>query len=236
MKQLLYISTLLLIACTSQVQAQQDSTITKKKKAKKVQATENQVRFGIDISKPIENAFLKNRTGYEFQADYYYKNDVYFTLEGGFGGSNYDYDNLSYTSTNGFFRVGVDKGLLRRIGGSDWDMAFVGARYGMAIINRSEGNYLIVDPLWGNSTGTVPAKSFTGHWAELNAGVRVELFKGIFAGWNVRGKFLINQGQFKELPPSYVAGYGKGDKNTVFDFNFYISYALRWNKPAAESK
>jgi len=56
----------------------------------------------------------------------------------------------------------------------------------------------------------------------------VEIFKGLFAGWTIRGKFRLNQAPFRELPPAYIAGYGKGDKNAIFDFGFYINYAIRW--------
>ena len=60
--------------------------------------------------------------------------------------------------------------------------------------------------------------------------MRVELFKGLFAGWNMRAKFLMNGRSFKDDAPLYIAGYGKGDKGAVFDFNLYISYGIRWKR------
>jgi len=103
-------------------------------------------------------------------------------------------------------------------------------RYALAFIERSEARYTIFDNFWGNTSGTIPGKNMTAHWLELTGGVRVELAKGLFTGWTIRGKFLLNGNQFKDLPPPYVAGYGRGDKNSIFDFNFYISYAIRWKK------
>lgn len=193
-----------------------------------VLADKKQLRFGFDISRPILNALSDTRSSYEFSVDYHLPKDVYLVLEGGFGGSKMDYPDLQYNSSNAFFRVGVDKSMLQRLFPSDWDFLFVGVRYGVAIINRGSANFLISDPLWGSSSGVVPAKSFTGHWAELTAGLRVELLKGLFAGYTLRGKFLLNSGPFRELPPAYVAGYGKGERTTAFDFNFYLQYALRW--------
>jgi hypothetical protein len=63
--------------------------------------------------------------------------------------------------------------------------------------------------------------------------MRVELAKGLLAGWNLRGKFLMNGRSFKDLAPLNIAGYGKGDKNANFDFNLYLAYAIRWNRKTA---
>lgn len=188
---------------------------------------ERQLRFGIDVRRPIEHIFRSDNFGYEFGIDYTFREDLYGVVEGGWGGANYLYPDLSYTSRNGFGRIGVDKSLLKRISGSDWDIAFIGLRYGLSIIRRSEGSYTTTDPLWGTTRGSIPAKNFTGHWAEITGGLRLELFPRIFVGWNIRGKFLLNQSAFRELAPAYVAGYGRGDKNSVFDFNFWLMYAIR---------
>ena len=64
------------------------------------------------------------------------------------------------------------------------------------------------------------------HWLELNGGFRMEIMKNIFVGWNARAKTFINPKKFELLPPSYVAGYGRGDKNTAFSYNFYLLYGF----------
>jgi hypothetical protein len=111
-------------------------------------------------------------------------------------------------------------------------MAFIGLRYGVGFVDRGTATYTTHDTLWGYTTGTIPEKSTIIQWFEITGGVKVELFKNIFAGWNIRGKFLITQSAFTQLPPSFIAGYGKGDKNSIFDFNFFLSYAIRWGMPA----
>jgi hypothetical protein len=163
--------------------------------------------------------------------DYYLKKEVYAVLEGGFGSANHDYPDLSYKTTNSFLRVGIDRTLIKRLGPGDWDAAFIGARYAIGFINRNEAAYTIVDSLWGSTSGTIPAKSFTAHWAEITGGVRVETLPNLFLGWNVRGRFLLNDRAFSELSPAFIAGFGRGDRTTVFDFNFYLCYAFRWHSP-----
>lgn len=192
-----------------------------------------QLRFGFDVSRIFFNQLqkdLEKSTSYEFEIDYFLKKDLYVVGEGGFGSASLTYSDLAYDSKNIFFRAGINKSLLTRLAQDDWDMAFIGLRYGLGFVERGNATYTITDSTWGSVRGTVPATSFNAHWIELTGGVRVEVAKNIFIGWNIRGKFMLNYRKFQELPPYNIAGYGKGEKNTIFDFNVFLSYAIRWNK------
>lgn len=192
----------------------------------------HQFRIGIDISRPIINAFIKERQSYELEADYYHKKDLYFVAETGWGSADVtdSAQQLVYNTSNIFFKAGINKAMIARISNKDWDIAFMGLRYGVGLIQRSTATYTTYDNFWGSTTGTIPAKSYTAHWFELTGGVKMELVPGFFAGWNVRARFMLNRKSFSELPPSYIAGYGRGDKGSIFDFNFYLNYAIRWSK------
>lgn len=188
----------------------------------------HEVRIGVDIFQPIVQAATDQKKAYEIQVDYRLKETLYLVAEGGFGNSVYDYPDLSYKTNNAFLRLGIDKSLLPVINKRDRDMAFAGLRYGVAMIQRSDADFRYQDPLYGAVSGTIPGKNMTAHWLEITGGVRVFVWKNIFAGWNVRGKFLVNQKSFRELAPAYIAGYGAGDKNTNFGFNFYVGYGVRF--------
>ncbi|HRO43762.1 MAG TPA: DUF6048 family protein [Flavipsychrobacter sp.] len=173
-----FFSSILVLFFAASAFAQTDSTDTEGTSA--ILPKQQQLRIGFDISKPIFNALSKTKQSYEFTVDYCLPKEIYLVAEGGFGGANIDYADLKYSSSNTFFRVGIDKSMLQRLFPNDWDFLFVGIRYGVAIINRSEATYLTSDPVWGTTTGTIASKSFSGHWAELTAGLRVELFRGFF--------------------------------------------------------
>lgn len=193
----------------------------------------NQFRFGFDVSRLWFNNVqkkLEKRISYEIELDYYWRKDLYIMAEGGWGNSSLNYTDLAYESNNVFVRAGFNKSILPRLKQNDWDIAFIGLRYGLGFINRGAANYTIEDNIWGTVSNTVPAESLTAHWAEITGGVRVELWQGVFIGWNVRGKFMLNSKKFKEIPPYFIAGYGKGEKPSIFDFNVYLSYAIRWNR------
>ena len=238
------ISIVLLLLCASFVHAQDttalpvrpavpatqaDSTKTKDSLAKKVQYG-RQLTLGVDVILPVRNYFETSRQGFEFQADYYTHNEMYLAAEVGWGSSEVAYPDLKYTTSNKFIRLGFNKVLLPRESPTDWGGLILGLRMAAAAINRSNVSYTVIDSLWGNAGGSLGGKSFGGYWFEINAGVRLELYKGIMAGWLIHGKFLLNSSKFRDLAPLYVAGYGRGDKNAVFDFNFYLSYAVRWKR------
>lgn len=190
----------------------------------------HQFRLGFDLGRVAFNFMYPSRQGYEIQADYAMRGKLYAAAEGGFGRGRIDYDNLKYTTSSYFVRIGIDQSVLDRLGAYDFDMAFIGVRYGIGMGQLSEATYLVPSLFGPPAEGSVPGKNYTVHWGEIVGGIKVEVGKGIFVGWNFRGRFMFNAGTFKELAPNYIAGYGKGDKSTVFDFNLYLSYAIRWNK------
>lgn len=217
-------------SASAYAQADTATADTTEKKIKKPETAGRQLCLGIDIFHPVLNNFLSTSYGYEAQVTYYLRNEFYAVAEGGWGGSKVDYTDLKYTTSNAFGRVGFNKSILQRDSPKDWDMMFIGFMAGAGTIDRSAATYTVIDSVWGNETGSRPGKSFTALWAEVTGGMRVELFTGLMAGWNVRGKFMLNGRSFKDLSPLYIAGYGKGDKNAVFDFNLYLSYAIRWKR------
>lgn len=240
----LFILTFSMALCSAgKVWAQTDTTSadsTDEPARKKVMASGHQLCIGVDILHPILNNFVKNKATWEVEAHYYLKNEFYGVAEGGWGGSTVTYTDLQYNTTNSFVRLGFNKSILARDGPDDWDMMFMGMRLGYAGVKRTAGAYTVIDSVWGNSAGTTDAKNFPVLWAELTGGMRVELLHGLMAGWNLRGKFLMNGKSFKDLAPLNIAGYGRGDKNAAFDFNIYLSYAIRWRKkpeiPPAKAK
>ena len=199
-------------------------------KVKKKDTLSHQLCLGIDLFHPVINHFLTGRSAWEFQADYYLRNEFYGAMEMGWGGSKVSYTDLRYTTTNNFLRLGFNKTILTRESANDWDMMMFGLRVGAGRISRSAATFMVADSIWGNThDSTLSTRPpFMAIWAELTLGTRVEITHRFYAGWNIRGKFMMNGRSFKDLSPLYIAGYGKGDKNSSFDFNVYLSYALRW--------
>ena len=205
-------------------------------KVKKKDSAGHQLSLGIDIFHPVSNHFYTGRVAYEFEADYYLHNEFYGAMEWGWGSSDVNYTDLKYHTTNSFLRMGFNKTVLPRDNPKDWDMMLFGMRMAAGRINRSGATYNVVDSVWGNTRDSTVARKppFLAIWIELTAGMRVAIVNNLYAGWNIRAKFMMNGKSFNDLSPLYIAGYGKGDKNTAFDFNLYISYAIRWKRKSLE--
>ena len=201
--------------------AQTDSTKLK------VKSTDfSYFRVGIDASKFVASGIAKNYNMMEFTVDANYKSNLILSSEFGFGNSIVENEYLTYKSNNVFMRLGIDKTLFNKEFAGDMDNAFVGIRYGFGFVNRGEANYTIYNTIYGNSNGQIRATQFLTHWLELTGGFKMEIKKNIFIGWNIRMKTFINPKKFEQLPPSYVAGYGRADKNTAFGYNFYLMYGF----------
>ena len=184
------------------------------------------VRIGVDLSKFAASAIDKSYNSYEFMLDVHYKKDIFFVADFGLGNSQVSNPQISYGSNNAFVRLGLDKTFFGKEFKGDMDNAFIGLRYGAGFVNRSSGNYFIKDTIWGNTAGAVAASNFVAHWVELVGGFRMEVVKNIFVGWNIRVKTFVNPKRFAELPPPYLAGYGRSDNNTAFGYNFYLLYGI----------
>ncbi len=222
---------LLLLAGSAHAQRVADTAARKKRGGEQgILPDGRQLRIGIDLSRPLIAALDADRVGFELAADYSAGKSLYYVAEGGWGRVRYSYPDLSYTAAAPFLRVGVDKGLLVRISPTDWDGMTIGARYGLAVVSRREATYTTVNPVWGSTAGTVPAETRAVHWVEVTAGARLEVYRNVFAGWNVRGKALLKQNVFSSLRPASVPGFGAADRNTAFDFSLYIHYAFRWSE------
>lgn len=223
---------MLSLFCASPVFAQVDTTASEDTvvKVKKRDLARHQLTLGVDIFRPIMSNWVKDRYAYEIATSYYMRNEYYLTLDGGWGGSSVNYSNLQYTTTNQFLRLGFNKSILVRDRPNDWDMMFIGLGAGATTISRSNANYVITDSIWGDRAGVQAGSTFGAYWAELTGGVRVAIVKNLFLGWNIRAKFMMNGNSFKDLSPLYIAGYGRGDKNSAFDFNAYVAYGIRWKR------
>lgn len=206
-----------------------ESTVSKREQKQIKTQYPKQVRIGLDLSRFAFNAMNTNSNSFEAQADYALRNN-FLSVEAGFGKGNYSYSHLDYKSNSTFIRFGVDKPLLEKSHEQDYDLFFVGVRYGAGFGNRGKASYTIVNIFGDPILGFVPAQSFFAHWGELTLGVKVEMWQNLYAGWNFRAKFLLNASSFDQLAPNFIAGYGAADRTTNFDFNFYVAYGIKWKK------
>lgn len=190
--------------------------------------TIRQLRLSFDASKMLTNELYHNQKAFEISIDYYKKKDLYYTIEAGVGSSKVDNQSLKYNTNNAFVRLGFDKSLFKRKASDDWGLGFFGLRYGLNYVMRGKAQYITNDGFGNITNGTISNNNFFIHWFGLCGGMKLELLPHIFAGWTVRAKVMVNAKSSGDLKPIFIAGYGATEKMTAFDYNFFISYAIRW--------
>lgn len=226
---------LLMLISPAILRAQQPASDSMKEKkatsdTKDTSVTIHQLRIGFDIGRILFNNLFPSRQGYEIQVDYNWKKNLYWAAEAGWGKGKIDYPFLQYQTKGSFIRLGIEQSLFGNISPKDFDNAFIGVRYGMGFGSMGDAQFTVPSPFGGQSEGSAPGQNYFVHWGEIVAGVKVGIWKNLYAGWSIRGKFLFNPKTFKTIAPNYIPGFGKGDKNTVFDFNFYLSYGIQWHR------
>lgn len=184
------------------------------------------IRIGMDLSKAFLPVWTDDYRAWVFQFDRAVGKNVYAVLDAGWGQSNTQTKTLQYTSSNWYCAAGVEKTFFEQLFPGDLDNASIGLRYGFAPVYRGAATFTIQDPIWGNTLGQVMEKRLVAQWLELTGGFRMEIAPRVFMGWTVRAKTLVNPNTVRELPPLYLVGFGRGEKNPAFDYNLYLMLGI----------
>ncbi|WP_157760592.1 DUF6048 family protein [Chitinophaga caeni] len=185
------------------------------------------LRIGLDISRFAYLYFQPYRTDVTLMADARLNKNLYVAGEFGYNRTSHSDSNYTYKGNGAFVALGIDYNVLKKQTSKQRNILYVGARYGVALFNYEIPEYHIYDEYWGNSSGSVPKQSDNAQWIELVVGLKAEVFRNFFLGWSLRQRFLttrrIPEGDF---PPLVIPGFGPGNKKSVFDFNYSISYQI----------
>ena len=192
------------------------------------------LRVGVTLNDLIRTATNAADTRYSFQGDLAFGR---FMLVGEYGVANTKQRNnpdrlaspYTYDSRGSFLRVGVDVNLLKDREANDYDAAgsilLFGLRFGRAQIN-DELSYELVDEIWGTTVLTQQNDGLAATWAEMTAGVKVEVVKNLFLGYNLRFKFAQGFSDEPTLLPYHIPGFGRSDRTERFGFDYSIFYRI----------
>ncbi len=193
----------------------------------------NGLRIGFDLGR-VANYYIQNHKNFSLEgsADIGYQRWL-GVVELGYGNvKDGRTDVYSYNSNGAFARIGIERNLLK---GGD-DVVFWGLRYGIGRVSYEYSFYNITDPVWGNTSGSVPKIAAMQHWSELVGGIKAEVLKNIYLGFTLRFRVKLSGNYNTDMAPISVPGYGSALKNTGFGANYYISYRIPFKKPATFPK
>ena len=186
------------------------------------------LRVGYDVSRVLLPYIDTTRTAFEFSADFEVRPYYYLVAEYGRQKVNFTNQWYEYASEGYFYRVGFDYNFLgKKLPVNHYEMVFMGFRYGHASYSHWLDSIYVGDNYWGDvfieNYGPVDLHA---NWFEITGGIRGELFKNCFIGWNFRARVMINQKKDDTIYPYYIPGFGLGDRKTTIGFNYYILFRI----------
>jgi hypothetical protein len=192
------------------------------------------IKIGIDLARYLNMALQDGLVESEVQLDLNVAKKFFIVLEGGYSGVERDFNIynsdstatclFNYKSTGGFGRIGFDYNLLKK---EFINSVTLGLRFGASNQNHYAENILFHDGYWGDTE--IPdftKQPYYALWAEVVIGMKIELFKNVFLGWNARGKLILDKSNNDDFKPYIVPGFGDLNTNTNLGFNYYVLYRI----------
>lgn len=185
------------------------------------------IRVGLDLSRIVSAIYYPYRKEVTVVADARINGNLYAAFETGYANTPHSDSNYTYKGNGMFVTLGVDYNFLKRQYHSERNMFYGGIRYGFSHFNYSVPTYAIRNTYWGDHlTGSIPKTNVNAHWIELVVGLKAEVLKNFFMGWNIRERILINNVKNPDMTPLTIPGFGSGSKRSAFDVQYTISYVI----------
>lgn len=192
------------------------------------------LRLGADISKLGRTFFDDNYTGFEIMGDYRLTKKIYLAGEIGNEERTIENEVLSNTTKGSYFKGGVDLNFYK-----NWldmeNMIYVGFRAGASTFSQTLNSYRVYDvnhQYWNDDLFSVEGgeefKGLTAIWAEIQIGIKAEMFNNFYAGINVQLKGLVTETAPDNFENLYIPGFNRTYDSGRFGvgFGFNLSYLV----------
>lgn len=193
------------------------------------------LRLGTDIVKLARTLYDADYSGFEIQGDYRFNENIYFAAEIGHENIDYDTPYLELGTEGNYLKLGLNYNTYENLWGLQNEL-FVGFRYGFSSFTQRLYRYIIykdqhyfpIDIREPNRE----IKGLTAHFAELQLGIKVEIFKNIFLGVYVQAKYMITQKEPENFDNLYIPGFNRTYDTSNFGagWGYSISYLIPFKK------
>lgn len=192
------------------------------------------LRLGADISKLGRTFFDDNYTGFEIMGDYRLTKKIYLAGEIGNEERTIENEVLNNTTKGSYFKGGIDLNFYK-----NWldmeNMIYVGFRAGASTFSQTLNSYRVYDvnhQYWNDDLFSVEEGSefngLTAIWAEIQIGIKAEMFNNFYAGINVQLKGLVTETAPDNFENLYIPGFNRTYDSGRFGvgFGFNLSYLV----------
>ncbi|MGB3464204.1 MAG: DUF6048 family protein [Cyclobacteriaceae bacterium] len=185
------------------------------------------LRLGTNLFRLGRTAFTNNYSSWDVAGDidfYRYLLDVTYGRENRTEFTEaYDYE-----SNGSFLRVGVDVNFIKDP--SEANALLIGLKY----VTGSYDEEFIFENA-NNLTGetrefSLANNSLSSRWLEVNVGLKVKMWKQLYAGFYFRYRLNRVLKGDREFGTYRVPGYGQAERRTVLGFDYYLFWRIPFKK------
>ena len=194
------------------------------------------LRLGVDLYRIILSQVNDNFNGYEVVGDFQISEDLFLALELGNVKTTKNVDQVNFTTSGGYFKLGFDYNMLENLEGMNNNIS-VGLRFASSSHSQVLNSYTILDRsrFWPSSDLPVESGYATGErlnlsaqWLEFVAGFKVQLIKNIYMGLSLRLNRLLGDKIPENFENVYIPGFNKKTEENKFGagFNYTLTYSI----------
>lgn len=189
------------------------------------------LRIGIDAASLARTGFDKNYTGFQAIVDYRIDSRWYAAGEIGTEQIAQFNERVDARSAGSFLKLGADYNFYQNWLDMD-NMVYAGLRVGYATFNQDITRY---DYYQDNTYFPIPtnevSQEFSGlnaFWLELQVGIKVEVLKNLYLGFNLQVKRSVFQDQPDTFTNLHIPGFGRTNDLGALGvgYGYGISYRI----------
>lgn len=187
------------------------------------------VSVGVDVWDPVMRLLGTEYGGISFWGELSLHNRFKPVFEFGMSSADIHPDGMNYTFKSPmapFFKLGMNYNIFYNSNPA-YQLLF-GLRYAFTPYKWSIENALPNNSYWQAEPFSIPQQSATTGYLELIASIKVQIFKNISMGWQVKYHSVLHQSKNRYGRPMYIPGFGK--RGTPIGGGFSIIYTLPLNK------
>ena len=186
------------------------------------------LRVGLDLSQIARQIIFDEFTSlYEVHADLGLHN-YFLVADYGHSASRRQQEDFDYSNQGNYVRLGLDVNFLKD--DPNQTAIFFGIRYATSSFD-DKLQFDRVDA-FGSHQLIFETSASKASWFEVNAGLKVRIWKGLYLGYTARYKFGLQLKNKEGLIPLDIPGYGlyQIDDTDNFGFNYHVFWRFPFRK------
>ena len=197
------------------------------------------LRLGVEAGAVPYLIFSQQQNHLEFTGDMDF-NRFYAVVDYGQASYKLNEDTYRYNNSGSYMRFGGDVNFLYK--DPNLNMAFFGVRYAISNFHDQldyNTNAVIQSHTgWPSSMENSGNNQASAHWIELDAGLRIRIYKQLFFGFTGRYKLSLKAQSDPNghLRPYYVPGFGKFVKPAGWGLSYYVYWRIPFRKKVIYEK